>query len=56
MIWKIAPEYEPVFTSVYKYYGHSLALFTNTIDDLLLQLLILIKLYAECKYQCHFSA
>ena len=39
-----APEYEPVFTSVYPYYGNSLASFTNTIDDLLLQLLILIKL------------
>ena len=38
------PEYEPVFTSVYQYYGNSLALFTNTIDDLLLQLPILIKL------------
>ena len=25
-----APEYEPVFTSVYQYYGSSLALFTNT--------------------------
>ena len=37
------PEYEPVFTSVYQYYGNSLALFTNTIDDLLLQLPILIK-------------
>ena len=30
-----APEYEPVFTSVYQYYGNSLASFTNTIDDLL---------------------
>ena len=39
-----APEYEPVFTSVYQYYGNSLASFTNTIDDLLLQLPILIKL------------
>ena len=39
-----APEYEPVFTSLYQYYGNSLASFTNTIDDLLLQLLILIKL------------
>ena len=37
------PEYEPVFTSVYQYYGNSLASFTNTIDDLLLQLPILIK-------------
>ena len=39
-----ALEYEPVFTSVYQYYGSSLATFTNTIDDLLLQLSILIKL------------
>ena len=38
------PEYEPVFTSVYQYYGNSFASFTNTIDDLLLQLPILIKL------------
>ena len=30
-----APEYEPVFTSVYQYYGNSLISFTNTIDDLL---------------------
>ena len=29
-----APEYEPVFTSVYQYYGNFLASFTNTIDDL----------------------
>ena len=33
-----ALEYEPVFTSVYQYYGNSLASFTNTIDVLLLQL------------------
>ena len=39
-----APEYELVFTNVYQYYGNSLASFTNTIDDLLLQLPILIKL------------
>ena len=39
-----APEYEPVFPRVYQYYGNSLASFTNTIDDLLLQLPILIKL------------
>ena len=38
-----APEFEPVFTSVYQYYGNSSISFTNTIDDLLLQLLILIK-------------
>ena len=42
-----APEYEPVFTSVYQYYGNSLASFTNTIDDLHLQLLILIKLKVQ---------
>ena len=42
-----APEYEPVFTSVYQYYGNSLASFTNIIDDLLLQLLILIKLKVQ---------
>ena len=42
-----APEYEPVFTSVYQYYGNSLPSFTNTIDDLLLQLPILIKLKVQ---------
>ena len=42
-----APEYEPVFTSVYQYYGNSLASFTNTIDDLLLLLPILIKLKVQ---------
>ena len=42
-----APEYEPVFTSVYQYYGNSLASFTNTIDDFLLQLPILIKLKVQ---------
>ena len=42
-----APEYEQVFTSVYQYYGNSLASFTNTIDDLLLQLPILIKLKVQ---------
>ena len=42
-----APEYEPVFTSVYQYYGNSLASFTNTIDDLLLQVPILIKLNVQ---------
>ena len=39
-----APDYEPVFTDVYQYYGNLLASFTNTIDDLLLQLPLLIKL------------
>ena len=42
-----APEYEPVFTSVYQYYGNSLASFTNTIDDFLLQLPILIKIKVQ---------
>ena len=42
-----APEYEPVFTSVYQYYGNSLISFTNTINDLLLQLPILIKLKVQ---------
>ena len=42
-----APEYEPVFTSVYQYYCNFLTLFTNTIDDLLLQLPILIKLKVQ---------
>ena len=40
-----APEFEPVFTS--QYYGNSLISFTNTIDDLLLQLPILIKLKVQ---------
>ena len=42
-----ATEYEPVFTSVYQYYGNSLASFTNTIDDLLLQLPILVQLKVQ---------
>ena len=42
-----APEFEPVFTNVYQYYGNSLISFTNTIDDLLLQVLILIKLKVQ---------
>ena len=42
-----APEFEPVFTNVYLYYGNSLISFTNTIDDLLLQLLTLIKLKVQ---------
>ena len=42
-----APEFEPVFTNVYQYYGNSLISFTNTIDDLLLQLLILIKIKVQ---------
>ena len=42
-----APEFEPVFTSIYQYYGNSLISFTNMIDDLLLQLPILIKLKVQ---------
>ena len=42
-----APEFKPVFTSVYQYYGNSLISFTNTINDLLLQLPILIKLKVQ---------
>ena len=42
-----ALEYEPVFTSIYQYYGNSLESFTNTIGDLLLQLPILIKLNVQ---------
>ena len=49
-----ALDYEPVFTDVYQYYGNSLASFTNTIDDLTLQLPILIKL--KFKYPCHSIA
>ena len=44
---EMAPEFEPVFTSVYQYYGNSLISFNNTIDDLLLQLPILIKLKVQ---------
>ena len=42
-----ATEFEPVFTSIYQYYGNYLISFTNTIDDLLLQLPILIKLKVQ---------
>ena len=42
-----APEFEPVFTNVYQYYGNSLVSFTNIIDDLLLQLPILLKLKVQ---------
>ena len=42
-----APDYEPVFTDVYQYYSNSLASFTNTIDDLILQLPFLIKLKVQ---------
>ena len=43
----MAPDYIPVFTDVYQYYGNSLASFTNMIDDLILQLPILIKLKVQ---------
>ena len=42
-----APDYELVFTDVYQYYGNSLASFTNTIDGMILQLPILIKLKVQ---------
>ena len=42
-----APEFEPVFTSIYQYYGNFFISFTNTIDVLLLQLPILIKLKVQ---------
>ena len=41
------PDYEPFFTDIYKYYGNSLTSFTNTIDGLILQLPILIKLKVQ---------
>ena len=43
----MTPDYEPVFTDIYQYYGNSLASFTNTIDDLILQLPILTKLKVQ---------
>ena len=43
----MAPDYEPVFTDVYQYYGNSLASFTNTIDNLILQVPVLIKLKVQ---------
>ena len=42
-----APEFEPVFTNIYQYFGNFLISFTNAIDDLLLQLPILIKLKVQ---------
>ena len=42
-----APAFEPVFTNIYQYYGNSLISFTDIIDDLLLQLLTLIKLNVQ---------
>ena len=43
----MVPDYEPVFTDVYQYYGNSLVSCTNTIDDLILQLPILIKMKVQ---------
>ena len=43
----MAPDCKPVFTDIYQYYGNSLASFTNTIDDLILQLPILLKLKVQ---------
>ena len=40
----MAQDYEPFFTDIYQHYSNSLASFTNTIDNLILQLPILIKL------------
>ena len=48
------PDYEPVFTDVYQYYGNSLASFTNTIDDIILQLPMLIKLKVQVPMS-HYS-
>ena len=42
-----AQDYKPVFTDVYQYYGNLLVSFTNTIDDLILKLPILIKLKVQ---------
>ena len=42
-----APDHEPVFTNVYQYYVNLLASFTNTNNDLLLQLPSLIKLKVQ---------
>ena len=48
-----APDYEPVFTDIYQYYGKSLASFTNTIDDLILQSPILINLKVQVPLSLH---
>ena len=40
----MAPDYKPVFTDVNQYYGNSLASFTNTKNNSILQQPILIKL------------
>ena len=43
----MASDYKPIFTNVYQYYGNLLASFINTIDNLILQLPILIKLKVQ---------
>ena len=43
----MTPDYEPVFTDVYQYYGNSLASFSDIIDGLILQLPVLIKLKVQ---------
>ena len=43
----MAPDYKPVFTDVFQYYGNSLAPFMNTIDNLILHVPILIKLKVQ---------
>ena len=43
----MGPDYELVFTDIYRYYGNSLVSFTNTTDDFILQLPILIKLKVQ---------
>ena len=43
----MVPDYKPVFTDIYQYYGNLLASFTNTIDDSILHLPILIKLKVQ---------
>ena len=43
----MVPDYKLVFTDIYQYYGHLLASFTNTINDLILQPPILIKLKVQ---------
>ena len=48
----MALDYKTVFTDIYQYYGNSLASFTHTKDDLILQLPIIFKL--KFRYPCHF--
>ena len=49
----MASDYKAVFTDVYQYYRNSLASFTNTVDDLILQLPILIKLKVQVPMSCY---